>query len=171
MCVKDCCLHSHKYGCDNFFACFIGKLYCSPVEIYKKIRCILRPCERQNFSNFVLLQNSNTFFSIFRIPYFPYCFIIKWSEFQETNKTKKTKFFSSKTPCFWVKNTCFWVKKPCSEYSVYTENANMADFRYPKPVQKYHILIGSKFLRKTRSDSNFNWKFNYDSIFKKLLGL
>jgi len=30
----------------------------------------------------------------------------------------------------------------------------MADFQYPKLVQKYCVLIGSKFFQKTCSDSN-----------------
>jgi len=33
VCVKDCGLHSQKNWYDNFFACFIGKLDSSNVEI------------------------------------------------------------------------------------------------------------------------------------------
>jgi len=33
MCVKDCGLCSQKYQYDNFFACFMGKLDSSHVEI------------------------------------------------------------------------------------------------------------------------------------------
>jgi hypothetical protein len=38
----------------------------------------------------------------------------------------------------------------------------MADFRYPKPFQKCHVLVGSKFLQKNLFQSNFYRKFDYN---------
>jgi hypothetical protein len=35
MCVKDCDLYSQKYQNDNFFACFIGKLGSSHINLEK----------------------------------------------------------------------------------------------------------------------------------------
>ncbi len=113
---------------------------------------INKALRKAKFSKFWAYAKLETHFSVFCIPYFPYCVKIEYSEF---HKTKDTKHFR-------VKNTCFWVKKPCSEYSVYTEYPKMVNFKYPKPVQKYRILIGSKFLRKTHSHSNSNQKFDYD---------
>jgi len=112
------------------------------VRLTLKSMSQLRPCKRQNFPKFLLLQNSKHV--IFPISYVQYHAIIKWSEFHETNKTNKMKCFRTKTPYFWVKN-------PCSKYSVYTEYPKMADFEYLKPVRKYRVLVGSKFLQKACS--------------------
>jgi len=38
VCVEDCGLNSQKYWYNNFFACFIGKLDSSHLEIEKKIK-------------------------------------------------------------------------------------------------------------------------------------
>jgi len=56
----------------------------------------------------------------------------------------------------------FRVKKPCSEYTVYTEYPNMADFWYPKPVWNYCVIIELLFLQKKNSNLNFNRKFDYN---------
>jgi len=63
----------------------------------------LRPCERQNFLNFKLSQNSKHVF--FRILYFPYrvkiVFCKTWNIIQNVQN-----------PCYWPKNRGFWPKNP-----------------------------------------------------------
>ncbi len=110
--------------------------------------------QKAKYSKFLCSSKFGTHFS----PYFPK--IWNLSRHNQIIEISQKKIRNIQN----LRNTGFGVKNPCSEYSVHTEYPKMADFWYPKPVQKYCILIKLIFLQKTHSDSNFNWKFRTQGL-------
>jgi len=113
----------------------------------------VRPCKRWIFPNFVLFQNSKL--DLFRIMYSAFSVLrqnqILWITRHMTKLTKMTKN-GSKNPVFGSKIGSF-------QNSEYTEYSELIFFRSPFSV--YYVLC-QNWIYFSRSNSNFNQKFNYE---------
>jgi len=76
--------------------------------------------------------------------------------FLTSNVHLKCKFLTSK--CKFFTSSTFLASKRSFRVSRKTKHRH---FRYLKPERNYGVKIGSKFLRKNRFDSVFNWIIHY----------
>ncbi len=123
---------------------------------------LLRPCERQNIPNFVLLQNSKH--DLVRIIRKYKIYFVK-IVFLDTQNYSKIYVFDIWCQFLTIKRTFFILKRTFwpQNWGQRSKTDVFVSFVFRKTKYgNYCVIIKLLFSQKFRSDSNFNRKFDYE---------